>query len=1030
MPTTERAPTIFINYRRKVSQKDANSITASLQAHFGKDAVFQDTQLEPGENWEREIDAELRGAEVFLALIGKEWLECAYDETNAARNWKKGRCRLDNRSDYVRVEIEQALKMGKGIIPVLIDREGYDSEEDFPEKSTLVQLLKINPFCLRSVHFEADMRQLIAAIEQLGVKAAQPSKRADPDAFRLKKEYPLPPKMLLKVDAPFVGLRPFTERDALIFHGRSAEIYNLCFAVDQQPDQPIVLYYGLSGVGKSSLLQAGAIPRLEHKGWNAPYGRREEDKERRGLVGVAERLQQHCSLLGTKAVLIIDQVEEALIDPIDDFPEEWDEFFDWVRQVPRRKPDWRIVLGFRSEYLPQVREALKGVAYNDQLFLQALTEAGLYEAILGVSKNNKLGRFADFSFEEGLPELLVSDIRQDKASNQAPLLQTQLKALWQQAIQGKPLGHIPITKRHYEDLGYRSLEQMLDHQLAAVGRQFPDEVAGGLVLDVLFLFTTRDNTAAYYSDAEMEQIYPQSSLLSIIQALERHYLLLRFRDWANNPQTRLAHDALAPIVRNRYEQSDDLAQRAWVLIQAKKKDLKAESGTSFSNTDVDLISRARPYLRRIPDLIEEQLRVDEARIARQQADARAKNQVIFDTLARNALDAIRQADHLLALPAFEAAVLADMDLPTKQTQLGRGLQELLFFFAETGRHVEQGTQVLQLLHKLETSKSDRMAIETVLAQAPQEREPYRQLLRQLDAEFFQALWKRYYPEMMDVEGGTFKMGSEDGYADEQPVHKVRVVDFRIARTPTTNYQFGLFCAATGRNLAAHTPFWGRYGNNPVVQVMWYDAVEYANWLSSQLGFSSAYRVDKTTKDPNNQANDVIKWTVEPLDKAAGFRLPTEAEWEYAARGGKKSNDTPYAGSDTLEAVGWFWQNSGDQLLSGEWDQEAIRRSNCRGRTVGELQPNELGLYDMSGNVWEWCWDWYGEDFYEVCKKEQSLLKPYTPNPTGPQSGSRRVLRGGSWYYPAANCRVAMRSNLNPGYGNNAMGFRLLQGFTL
>lgn len=122
MPIETHVAPIFINYRRKISQKDANSVTAALQAHFGAEAVFQDTHLDPGDNWKDIIEDTLAKAKILVALIGREWIECAYEETLPARGWKKGRCRLDNPNDYVRVEIEEALKNGTTIIPVLLDR--------------------------------------------------------------------------------------------------------------------------------------------------------------------------------------------------------------------------------------------------------------------------------------------------------------------------------------------------------------------------------------------------------------------------------------------------------------------------------------------------------------------------------------------------------------------------------------------------------------------------------------------------------------------------------------------------------------------------------------------------------------------------------------------------------------------------------------------------------------------------------------------------------------------------------------------
>ena len=144
-----------------------------------------------------------------------------------------------------------------------------------------------------------------------------------------------------------------------------------------------------------------------------------------------------------------------------------------------------------------------------------------------------------------------------------------------------------------------------------------------------------------------------------------------------------------------------------------------------------------------------------------------------------------------------------------------------------------------------------------------------------------------------------------------------------------------------------------------------------------------------------------------------YRLPTEAEWEFAARGGNQSQEHTYSGSNDPDEVGWYWKNSGDQLLEGEWDRDKITRNNCRTHPVGKKHPNELGIYDLSGNVWEWCQDWYG-----------TYSKGPETHPQGPQKGDSRVLRGGSWYNYADHLRVSNRHSNDPSRRSSYIGFRL------
>ena len=225
-----------------------------------------------------------------------------------------------------------------------------------------------------------------------------------------------------------------------------------------------------------------------------------------------------------------------------------------------------------------------------------------------------------------------------------------------------------------------------------------------------------------------------------------------------------------------------------------------------------------------------------------------------------------------------------------------------------------------------------------------------------------------YPEMVFVEGGTFIMGDSwgDGNSDEHPEHQVTLGNFKISKTEVTVRQYRQYCGETGRKMPESPP-WGWLDDHPITKVSWHDCVAYCDWLSEKLD--------------------------------AEYRLPTEAEWEYAARGGKQSKGTKYSGGRSIELVGWFDENSND-----------------RTQQVATKKPNELGLYDMSGNVWEWCRDWYEESYYKN--------SPST-NPRGPSTGSHRVLRGGSWNASAEDCRVANRSNLTPGYRSYSDGFRVV-----
>ena len=212
------------------------------------------------------------------------------------------------------------------------------------------------------------------------------------------------------------------------------------------------------------------------------------------------------------------------------------------------------------------------------------------------------------------------------------------------------------------------------------------------------------------------------------------------------------------------------------------------------------------------------------------------------------------------------------------------------------------------------------------------------------------------------------------------------------------------------------------GNDlPVEMVSWYDSVDYCNMRSVKEGLEPYYTIDKGKKDPMNEPDpqfgdlDTTKWTVTINAGANGYRLPTETEWEYAAGGGQLSKSYIYSGSDDIDEVAWYWRNAGDKHLSGFWTWPAIQGNHNQSKPVGGKRPNELGLFDMSGNVREWCWDWFGD------------LETNNTDPRGSQSGYRRVWKGGGWMGAVFCCEPAYRGSLAANGTGSDQGFRVCRG---
>ena len=239
-------------------------------------------------------------------------------------------------------------------------------------------------------------------------------------------------------------------------------------------------------------------------------------------------------------------------------------------------------------------------------------------------------------------------------------------------------------------------------------------------------------------------------------------------------------------------------------------------------------------------------------------------------------------------------------------------------------------------------------------------------------------------EMVKMPGGCFQMGSNNGQDDEKPEHKVCLDEYWMGKTEVTIGQYMQFVKATGANhpewlepgrdyhiKTGSKDYYKKAGaslnntDHPVMGVSWHNASVYAVWLSQKTGNK--------------------------------YRLPTEAEWEYAYRSGGKNQK--YCGGNNLDKLGWHSGNSGSKT-----------------HAVGQKQANGLGLYDMSGSVSEWTQDGYGEAYYSSSSQN---------NPKGPtSSGSRRVYRGGSWDLSADRSRSAIRSSISPDYRNESLGFRL------
>lgn len=235
-------------------------------------------------------------------------------------------------------------------------------------------------------------------------------------------------------------------------------------------------------------------------------------------------------------------------------------------------------------------------------------------------------------------------------------------------------------------------------------------------------------------------------------------------------------------------------------------------------------------------------------------------------------------------------------------------------------------------------------------------------------------------EMIQVPAGTFIMGDANNQfeTNERPSRTVTISAFMMSKTEVPQK---VYADVMGKNPSKNVG-----DGRPVENLTWIEAVEFCNKLSERDGLTPCY-----SGLPNNVTCDFL---------ATGYRLPTEAEWEYACRAGSTTTYSSGNGKADLERVGWYSGNAGGSS-----------------KDVGQKPANAFGLQDMHGNVFEWCWDWYKNDAYKGAA---------TTDPTGPATGTERVCRGGSWFVFEYGCRSSFRSMLAPAFRGIDVGVRLVR----
>jgi formylglycine-generating enzyme required for sulfatase activity len=590
--------------------------------------------------------------------------------------------------------------------------------------------------------------------------------------------------------------------------------------------------------------------------------------------------------------------------------------------------------------------------------------------------------------------------------------------------------------RQMGDLG-DVLRNFLDEQVLETAKTLEEKPA--TIWQMLSPFVTLEGTKEPLSAAELRQRLPENTTGTLLTRVLESFVSRRILRFSENEQRyEIAHDSLAKQLHARRTDDEIALLEVQRLIRSQVA-IKAEAREYFTGKQLDFIEPFLPQLRltdeeknwlksskqyrQEQEAAEEQRQKEELAAARAQAEkekelrekaqekekqARQRtrlamlisliaivmaifagntllnlqrsNQDVVRLILQNAEKDIYQLKYEEALDKIKAAA----SLGASKPEVAAAYLEIAFWYGER-KETQRAQNILD-------SAALLVPLNTTLARSG-DAFSHREWIKAYDTDLYQKLMERYYPVMVAVEGGVFEMGCDptidpDCSADET-LHQQEVSSFKMAKYETTWWQYDLFCQATGHEY--ESPGWGRDGDNPAVYISWFDAILYSNWVNKQLGLDTFY----VFFSKNGNYYDVS------LNQEAqrGYRLPTEAEWEYAARGGNQPDGTIYSGSNDLDSVGWYYKNSGS-----------------RTQAVGDTtkQSNSMGIYDMSGNVREWCWDWYGG-------YPDSAFKDYK----GPETSSNRVLRGGSWNDYAHRCRSAYRYYNYPDYRNIYYGFRLV-----
>ncbi len=396
--------------------------------------------------------------------------------------------------------------------------------------------------------------------------------------------------------SPFRNLEWFGRKHADVFFGRESEIRELYTKVTNPQTPPVIFYYGQSGVGKSSLLDAGLLPRLESK-YDVIYRRREPEN---GMDWEINELLQHRKNATQPYTIVADQIEEIFTRPNPNRPDEFANLLRVIDEQHSAAGNGKIILVFRKEWLAEIEDqaAAREIPFA-KVFLDRLDRAGVMRAISGPSRSQRCRDHYHLTVEQGLPEIIADDLLEDRNTSVAPTLQVLLTRMWNAAKQLNE--HQPeFTIDLYQSMRRQGilLDDFLRMQVDKIRDNMPGAVESGLLYDLLLRHTTALGTAESCRDDDLRRLYPHvaQDIWALRQLCLDHFMLIVPERINPNetPGTRLSHDSLAPVVRQVVGSSELPGQRGRRCLEARIREWRTlEPKPALDAASLELISAGR-----------------------------------------------------------------------------------------------------------------------------------------------------------------------------------------------------------------------------------------------------------------------------------------------------------------------------------------------------------------------------------------------------------------------------------------------------